>query len=61
MKFNVTVQRTEYREHVFQVEADDRAAAFRAGLTATFDYNFNDSPVYSAEEDVTAIVPVMQA
>ena len=58
MQFDVTVQRTEYREHVFRVEAKDRDAAFRAGLSAACDYDFRDSPVVSAEEDVTAIVLV---
>lgn len=58
MQFDVTVQRTEYREHVFRVEAEDRDAAFHAGLAAACDYDFHDSPVSSACEDVWAIVPV---
>jgi hypothetical protein len=58
MQFDVTVQRTEYREHVFRVDAEDRDAAFHAGLAAACDYDFHNSPVDSAGEDVTAIVPV---
>ena len=58
MQFDVTVQRTEYREHVFRVEAKDRDAAFHAGLEAACDYDFHDSPIDSDGEDVTAIVPV---
>jgi hypothetical protein len=58
MQFDVTVQRTEYREHTFLVEADNRDAAFHAGLEAANDYDFYDSPVDSAREAVTAIVPV---
>ncbi len=37
MKFDVTIQRTEYREHVFQVEAKDKDAAWHAGLEAAQD------------------------
>lgn len=59
MQFDVTVQRVEYREHVFRIEAKDRDAAFHAGLAAACDYDFHDSPMVSEEEDVTAIVPVM--
>jgi hypothetical protein len=58
MQFDVTVQRTEYREHVFRVDVEDRDAAFHAGLATALDYDFHDSPVDSASEDVTAIVPV---
>jgi len=58
MQFDVTIQRTEYREHVFRVEAEDRDAAFHAGLAAACDYDFHDSQIDSAGEDVTAIVPV---
>lgn len=58
MQFDVTVQRTEYREHVFRVESDGPDAALHAGLAAARDYNFNDSPVDSAEVDVTAVVSV---
>ena len=58
MQFDVAVQRTEHREHVFRVEAADRNAAFHAALAAACDYDFHDSPVDSAVEDVTGIVPV---
>jgi len=60
MQFDVTVQRTEYREQTFRVKAEDRDAAFHAGLIAADDYNFHDSPVDSAEEEVTAIVVVTE-
>jgi hypothetical protein len=62
MQFDVTVQRIEHREHkhTFRVEADDRDAAFHAGLTAACDYDFHDSPIDSAEENVTAIWPVQR-
>lgn len=59
MQFDVTVQSVEYREHVFRVEAEDRDAAFHAGLAAARDYDFHDSPMADDEENVTAIVPVM--
>jgi hypothetical protein len=57
-KFDVTIQRTEYREHVFRVEARNRDEAWHAGLQAAQDYDFHDSPVDSAGEDVTAITAV---
>ena len=59
MKFDVTIQRTEYREHVFRVEAENEAAAHDAAMEATCDYNFRDSPVGYADEEVTAVVPVV--
>jgi hypothetical protein len=58
MQFDVTIQRTEYREHVFRVDVADSDAAFHAGLAAALDYDFHDSPVRSSSEDVTAIVHV---
>ena len=58
MQFDVTVQRTEYREHVFRVSAPSHEAAYDAGLEAANDYNFLDSPVRSAQENVTAITRI---
>jgi len=58
MQFDVTIQRTEYREHVFRVEAENEDAAHAAAMDASCDYDFHDSPVSSADEDVTAVVPI---
>jgi len=58
MQFDVTIQRTEYREHVFRVEAADADAAHDAAMNAACDYNFLDSPVSSADEEVVGVVPV---
>lgn len=54
--YDVTVQRTEYREHVFRVMATDPEDAQAKGLEASSDYNFLDSPVDHADEDVTSTV-----
>lgn len=59
MQFDVTIQRTEYREHVFRVEAESRDAAYGAGLRASYDYDFSDSREVEASEDVISIEPVM--
>ena len=58
MQFDVTILRTEYREHVFRVEAEDGQMAYQAGLDAACDYDFHDSPIQEAKEDVTEITPV---
>jgi hypothetical protein len=58
MQFDVTIQRTEYREHVFRVEADDRDGAWHAGLKAAEDYDFNDSPISSAGEEPIGIYAI---
>jgi hypothetical protein len=55
-KYDVTIQRTEYREHVFRVEADNQTQAELAALEASCDYNFNDSPVDHANEEVTGVL-----
>jgi len=59
MKFDVTIQRTEYREHVFRVEAENETTAHEVAMEEACDYNFLDSPVSSADEEVTAIVSVV--
>jgi hypothetical protein len=56
MKFNVTVQRTEYREHTFLIEADSEDDAWYAGLSAANDHNFGEDRVTEAGEEVTAII-----
>jgi hypothetical protein len=55
-KFDVTVQRAEYREHTFTVSANSPGEAQEKALDAACDYNFLDSPVHSAKEEVVAIV-----
>lgn len=57
MKYDVTIQRAEYREHTFQVEADSEDMAHDAAMEAVCDYNFLDSPVITSNEDVTSIMP----
>jgi hypothetical protein len=58
MLFDVTIQRTERREHVFRVEAPNRNAAAAAAHAAAEDHDFHDSPICHADEEVTAIVVI---
>ena len=58
MIFDVTVQRTEYREHTFRVEAKNKGEAWEKGMDAAEDWDFHDSPVDSAGEEIIAILPI---
>ena len=55
MKFLVTVQRTEYKSHEFEVEADSPEAAEDAALDAVGDFDFNCATVGNAEESVVSV------
>ena len=55
MKFDITIQRTERREHTFRVYAPSREAAVRTAEYAAESYNFYDGPVESATEEAIAI------
>jgi hypothetical protein len=57
MQFDVTIQRAEYREHVFRVEAKNADDAHNVAMEEACDYNFLDSPVSSADEEVVAVTP----
>lgn len=56
-KFDVTVRRTERRERVFRVEAEDSDAAVAAGLAAAYDYDFRDGGD-NQEVEYRALAPV---
>jgi hypothetical protein len=58
MKFNVTVKRTEAREHTFLVEEKDREAAFHKGLDAAYNHDFKEDRADESSEDVETIVEV---
>ena len=53
-KFNVTIQRTEYRYHDFLVEASDRDAAERVADKQSCDFDWHDAGMKNAEEAVVA-------
>ena len=56
-RFTVTVRRVEYREHVFEVEADSREQAeeeVQASLIP--DYDWHNSPVYHGDEEIMAVL-----
>ena len=61
MQYDVTIQRAEYREHTFRVEAENEDEAQDAAMEAACDYNFLDSPVDSADEEVISITRVKGA
>lgn len=58
--FAVKIQRTEYREHTFYVDAATKSAAETAGLLAACDHNFLDDTVSSAHEEVVSVAEEMQ-
>jgi hypothetical protein len=55
MKFDVDMQRTEYRSHTFTVEADSREQAEEAAEEASCDFNWHDASLKSADEDVVGV------
>ena len=54
-EFNVTIRRAEYREHIFRVTAANENVAHALALKAANDYDFHDTPVYRANEEVVSI------
>jgi len=58
MTYDVTVQRTELRSHVFRVKAIDPHAAWDKALEQAQDYDFGCSPIIEGGEDVIGMVPV---
>jgi hypothetical protein len=55
-KFRVTVQRTEYRAHTFEVEADDKSAAEELTMDEECgEFDWSDADLRNATEEVTAI------
>jgi hypothetical protein len=55
MKYNVTIVREEHREHTFQVEADTEDAAYDIAMDEVANYDFGNSPIKWADENVTSI------
>jgi len=51
-KFRVIVQRTEVREHEFQVEAPGEYEATERALEEAANFNFHDAKAISAESHV---------
>ena len=60
MLFDVTIQRVEYREHVFRVEAADGLGAEDAAMSDSEFHDFHDDPVAYARELPTRIVPARE-
>jgi hypothetical protein len=58
VKFNVTVQRTEYKEHTFQVEAPDKEGAMQVGLVMAGNHDFSFDRIVDIVNDVIEIVEV---
>lgn len=59
MTYRVTIQRTEHREHTFEVTADSAAEANEAALEMVGDHDFGQNSVSSADEVVIATQPVL--
>lgn len=56
MKWEVTVERTEIRQHTFLVEAKTRKEAYELALDeAAANHNFNDDSLDSAVDKVTEL------
>jgi hypothetical protein len=55
MKYQVTVRRKEYREHIFEVDAESREDAEDKALEASCDHDFGQNTVHYADEDVTFV------
>ena len=51
-KFDVTVQRVEYKEHTFTVECDYEWEAKDLGEIAAHDYDFTNKPCYHSTYEV---------
>lgn len=50
--FDVTIQRTERREHIFRVQASSRAIAERRAMQVSCDFNFADASFFCADEQI---------
>ena len=54
--FEITVQRCEFRSHTFKVESENEEAAREIVMNeVSCDYDWYDSPISSANEEVIAI------
>ena len=53
--YNVTIQRTEYREHTFRVQAESLEGADVAAAEFSSDYDWRDSSIDSAKEETTSV------
>lgn len=55
-KFRVTMQRAEYREHTFEMEAPDKATAVEnAEEVESCDFDWRNATMYNAQEDVVSV------
>ncbi len=55
MKYHVTVRRTEYKETVFEVEADSIAMAEELAEEQVQDFDFGQVSVKHANEEVVGV------
>ena len=58
MTYQVTVRRTEHREHTFKVEALSREEAEDKAMEAACDHDFGQNTVCHAEEEVASVLQV---
>ena len=57
-KYEVTVCRSEYRLHVFEVEARDEQGAEKKARACSLDYDWHDSPIRGSDEDVEGVLQI---
>lgn len=57
MKYQVTMQRQEFRTHTFEVEADSLEEAETKAEEASWDYNWLDSSIEHADEEIISSSP----
>lgn len=55
MKFDVTVEREEYRTHVFTVEADNTEDAYDKAMEEAYNFDFNNAHVDYAGHEVISV------
>lgn len=55
MKFSVTVEREEYRTHVFVVEADNNEDAYGKAMEEAYNFDFSNAHVDYAGHEVTSV------
>ena len=55
-KYNVRMIRTEYREHVFTVEADSKEDAKVEAEEQNESQDWTESPIYHGDEEISTVV-----
>jgi hypothetical protein len=57
-KYQVLFQRTEYYDHLFEIEATSKDDAYNKAFEAANDHNFHEGIADSASEEVLCVTEV---